>query len=172
MESNASQDGRYAPPQAEVDDVVPGDGAGAPATRGTRLGAAVIDGLLAAAALWLVSKFTPWNPWDTTDFSYWRPQLGNMLGGVVIFLLLQGYLLATRGQTIGKYLTKIRIVRSDGSAATPGRIIGLRYGVGFIAALIPAIAQVWGLLDALFIFRASRKCLHDSIADTIVVKLQ
>ena len=37
------------------------------------------------------------------------------------------------------------------------------------AASIPVIGTVYGLLDVLLIFRASRRCLHDNIADTIVV---
>jgi uncharacterized RDD family membrane protein YckC len=29
---------------------------------------------------------------------------------------------------------------------------------------------LYGLIDSLLIFRESRRCLHDNIADTIVVK--
>ena len=37
-------------------------------------------------------------------------------------------------------------------------------------ALVPLVGWMYGLLDVLMIFRDSRKCLHDNIADTIVVK--
>jgi hypothetical protein len=35
--------------------------------------------------------------------------------------------------------------------------------------MIP-VSYIYPLIDVLLIFRSSRKCLHDSIADTIVVK--
>ena len=44
----------------------------------------------------------------------------NLVIGFILFLVIHGYLLATRGQTVGKTLLKIRIVRSDGSPASPG----------------------------------------------------
>ena len=77
----------------------------------------------------------------------------------------------TRGQTVGKMLFKLRIVRTDGSQPDAWRLLGLRYGVGMLTNLNPIVAMVYGLLDCLLIFRESRKCLHDSIADTQVIKL-
>jgi uncharacterized RDD family membrane protein YckC len=32
------------------------------------------------------------------------------------------------------------------------------------------IANILGLIDLLFLFRRDRRCLHDLIADTIVIK--
>jgi uncharacterized RDD family membrane protein YckC len=90
--------------------------------------------------------------------------------GVAAFLAINGWLLATRGQTIGKMLLGLRIVRSDGSAASAGKVIGLRYGLCWLLAFIPLVGGLFGLIDALMIFRADRRCLHDLIADTIVVK--
>ena len=95
--------------------------------------------------------------------------LQNLVVGFILFLLIHGYLIATRGQTVGKALLKIRIVRSDGSPASFGRIVGLRYLPTSVLASIPVIGTIYGLLDVLLIFRASRRCLHDNIADTIVV---
>lgn len=147
-------------------------GAGALAGRWTRLGAAIIDGLLALLILYVISKLTP--------FNIFRPTLGtgglmlvmieNTLAGFVIFILLHGYLLQTRGQTIGKMLLHIRIVRSDGSPASLARLAGLRYFANSVLALIPVVGWIYGLVDALMIFRQSRKCVHDNLADTIVIK--
>jgi uncharacterized RDD family membrane protein YckC len=78
-------------------------------------------------------------------------------------------LLVRHGQTVGKRVLGMRILRSDGTRCSPGRIIGLRYGVGFLLTVIPVVGSLYALLDALLIFRGSRKCLHDNIADTIVV---
>jgi uncharacterized RDD family membrane protein YckC len=62
-------------------------------------------------------------------------------------------------------------VRSDGSAAGIGRIVLLRLAPIWLMTLIPVVGVIMaGLVDPLLIFRQSRKCLHDTIADTIVVK--
>ena len=161
---------RFAPPVAHVDDISL-DGQGALAGRGTRLVAVIIDGLLAGLVFWVVAMLT--------RFNIFRPNLAlglpvllaeTLVAGFLIYLLLNGYLLQTRGQTIGKMLMKVRIVRSDGSRASLLRLAGLRYCVNNLVVLIPVAGSIYGLLDALLIFRASHKCLHDNIADTIVVK--
>jgi uncharacterized RDD family membrane protein YckC len=172
--STAPEGNRFAPPMAHVEDVAGSAIAGELAGRWYRLGAAFIDGLLALVILWCVSMLTP--------FNIFRPSLQgglmgmtslmarNMLVGFVVFLLLHGYLLQTRGQTIGKMLLGIRIVRTDGSRASLARLAGLRYFANSVLALIPGIGWLYALLDSLMIFRQSRKCLHDNLADTIVVK--
>ena len=162
-------DGRFAPPQARVDDVEPATDGLQLATRGNRLAAAMLDVLIGAGLLWVVSKATPFNPWGDAAAGMWSLQVLGPLSGLGIFVLVHGWLLVTRGQTVGKVLMKIRIVRSDGARVSPGRL-GLRYGIGWLVSVVPALGQAWGLVDALLIFRASRRCLHDLIADTIVVR--
>jgi hypothetical protein len=39
-----------------------------------------------------------------------------------------------------------------------------------LLALIPILGNVVALADPLLIFRDNHKCLHDELADTIVVK--
>lgn len=163
-------DDRFAPPQAHVEDVQPPGNALALASRGRRFGAACIDVALSLVLLGLISRLTPWNPFQAPTGGFWfAPQFGNSLGGFVVFVVLNGYLLLTRGQTIGKWLLKIRIGRPDGSLASPTRML-LRYGVGSAVNILPALGQIFGLLDALLIFRTSRRCLHDDIADTVVLQ--
>ncbi|MGZ5193792.1 MAG: RDD family protein [Ramlibacter sp.] len=162
-------DQRFAPPSAHVEDVEVDSGELQLADRGTRLGAAMIDGAIAFVLVWAVSLATPWNPLDA-GADLCTPRIPQTLAYFAAFVLLHGYLLAKRGQTIGKALLKIRIARTDGTAASLGRILGLRYGVIYLAYMVPLLGQAWGLLDPLLIFRRSKRCLHDSIADTIVVK--
>jgi hypothetical protein len=38
-----------------------------------------------------------------------------------------------------------------------------------IVSAVPVVGPVLVLADALWIFRADRRCLHDRIADTVVV---
>jgi uncharacterized RDD family membrane protein YckC len=70
------------------------------------------------------------------------------------------------GQSIGKKLLGIKVVRSDGSKASLGRIFLLRNVVNTLLGIIP----LYGLVDALLIFGEARQCVHDKIADTIVIK--
>jgi uncharacterized RDD family membrane protein YckC len=92
-----------------------------------------------------------------------------------IFLCVVGFigwawitllLVARYGQTIAKRLLEIRVVRSDGSQASLGRIFWLRNVVNALLGIIP----LYALVDLLFIFGEGRQCIHDLLADTIVVK--
>ena len=163
-----AQPNRFAPPTAEVADVAAGGTE--LAGRGMRLLAVVIDGLIQGAIYWILTLVA---------FSALDPRKGNIGVGVIVgqivlgfvlFILVQGYLLHTEGQTVGKKLLGMRIVRTNGERATLGRLLGLRYLVGWIIVMIPFAGAIYALVDCLMIFRDSRKCLHDNIADTIVVK--
>jgi uncharacterized RDD family membrane protein YckC len=70
---------------------------------------------------------------------------------------------------VGKKLAGIRIVRSDGSRAGLRRIFLLRSVVPGVFGAIPLIGPFFSLIDTLFIFGEERRCVHDLIADTIVV---
>ncbi|PQO43350.1 RDD family protein [Blastopirellula marina] len=109
---------------------------------------------------------------------------------VLCYCLLNGYLLYARGQTIGKAIFKMKIVRRDGSRAGLMRLIFVRYvpsAIYSIAAVYfsdPIMREGLGLfgfglglaflcsplLDLLFIFTKEKRCLHDYLANTIVVK--
>jgi uncharacterized RDD family membrane protein YckC len=60
----------------------------------------------------------------------------------------------------------IKVVRTDGSPASLGRIFWLRNVVNGLMGLLP----LYQFIDWLFIFGESRQCLHDKLADTMVVK--
>ena len=75
-------------------------------------------------------------------------------------------LVARYGQTMGKRVLEIKVVRSDGSQASLGRIFWLRNVVNGLLGIIP----LYGIIDTLLIFGVRRQCIHDLIADTIVVR--
>lgn len=157
----------FAPPVAKVQDVEPvaGDLAG----RGARLAAAIIDGLVFGVAMWAVatvSGISLFNPESVMSVGYWAAYAVTMLA----FLALQGALLHLRSQTLGKIALGIRIVRRDGSRAGVGRLVGLRLLPAWLVGLVPFVGPLISLIDCLLIFRDSRRCLHDDIADTIVVR--
>jgi uncharacterized RDD family membrane protein YckC len=74
------------------------------------------------------------------------------------------------GQTIGKRLVGVKVVRNNGERASLGRIFWLRNVVSALPALIPVVGGIYGLVDTLFIFGDSRRCIHDLIGDTKVVR--
>lgn len=101
----------------------------------------------------------------------WR--IGWVLYGVVAVCwgLASLWLLHSRGQTVGKALAGLRMVRSDGSRASLGRLLFRRELPIVIANAIPFGALLVGL-ESLQIFGKTRRCAHDRIADTIVLDLR
>jgi len=90
--------------------------------------------------------------------------------------IIQMYWMATRGQTLGKHWMKIRIVRLDGSKAG---FVGAVLMRGFLhlgiylalAVMFRPLAYVYLLADLLFIFGGQKRCLHDLIAGTKLVRV-
>ena len=94
-----------------------------------------------------------------------------LAAGILIYVIINGYTLNKNGQTLGKLICKIKIVRTDLSKATFARILFIRYLPMTFISQIPFGGMILsGFVDPLLIFRKSRKCLHDNIADTIVIK--
>jgi uncharacterized RDD family membrane protein YckC len=165
-----TQGNRFAPPVAHVEDVGPSVNGHSLAGPGKRLVAVLVDAAIGFGILGALAGLTPLNVFRMAPGLSLTLQLAiNAAIGITAFFAVHGYLLATEGQTVGKKLLGVRIVRTDGSRASLGRLIGLRFGIGFLVAIVPFVGGLYSLVDSLLIFRASRKCLHDNIADTIVV---
>jgi uncharacterized RDD family membrane protein YckC len=90
--------------------------------------------------------------------------------GALIVLAIDLVLLARNGQTIGKKLLGIKVVRVDGSPVSLFRVFFLRYVCNTVLTLIPLFGSLYSLVDCLMIFGESRRTVHDRIADTIVIK--
>lgn len=94
------------------------------------------------------------------------------LFGIVVFLIVNGYFLARDGQTVGKKVLGVRIVRNeDGQLQSAGKVIGLRYVLLQVIYSVPCVGSLFALVDVLFIFREDKRCIHDMIAGTKVVKV-
>jgi uncharacterized RDD family membrane protein YckC len=91
---------------------------------------------------------------------------------ILVFVMVQGYPLAKNGQTWGKKLLSIRIVDLQGEPPPFWRLILLRYVPTPAIALLPVVGNLYALVDALFIFRQDKRCLHDLIAGTQVVNVR
>ena len=164
----------YAPPKAIVNDVADEVGPVERASRGTRLGAAMLDTLIVFALFLPVLISIGFNPAAWASVA----AIENISGPpfFISCLLAVGWIVMTvvlvkrNSQTIGKKLLGIKVVRSDGSHASLGRIFWLRNVVNTIPSFIPIVGNVYGLVDSLMIFTEKQQCLHDKIADTIVIR--
>jgi uncharacterized RDD family membrane protein YckC len=162
----------YAPPEAVVQDVVdPAEGI-LLADRSTRFGAALLDGLIVGALVYapmVIGALIGGMP-AVTDGEAGFPGLGLAMGlaavGFVAWLWVTIKFLKANGQSIGKKACGIKTVRRDHSPVSVSRVIWLRNVVNTILGIIP----FYGFIDVLFIFGESRRCVHDHLADTIVIK--
>lgn len=160
----------YAAPEAEIES---GDDADSRlATRWQRFRAAFGDTMFVVIAMRVVLPVLGIN--------------GNTSPGassvtyLITFFMLQSYFLITNGQTLGKKITGIKIVDSDGNLPSFKQIL-LRYSpmilINSLAGLLTtasigalAALNILAMADNLLIFRASRKCFHDDLAGTQVIK--
>ena len=159
----------YAPPQAIVEDIVDPFEKVVLADRGTRLGAAILDGFIFAGLVYLPLMLTlGLNSAVGEDGSDTIVLIGSALAmmGFVVWIGLTIRYVLRNGQSIAKKITGIKVVRSDGSPVNLGRIFWMRNVANGILSIIP----LYGLIEILFIFSESRQCIHDKLADTIVVK--
>ena len=124
----------------------------ADAGRSDRLLAAIVDGLfgLIFFALSLLLDMP-------SLFTY----------GLALYWIYQFYLLTVDGQTIGKKIMKIKIIKRD-TGENGGFVsnVLLRWVLNGLLGFIPFYA----LVDILFIFREDRRCIHDMMAGTKVVR--
>jgi uncharacterized RDD family membrane protein YckC len=167
----------YAPPKSEVKDAA-GDVGHNLAGRGTRLAAVILDGILGFilftpayvvnfTAIAQQSRGNPLAGWVVLAKSGGWFYVG--LLGALLVLTIDLILLSRNGQTIGKKLLGIKVVRVDGSPVSLFRVFFLRYVCNTFLTMIPLIGPIYSLVDCLMIFSESRRTVHDRIADTIVI---
>ena len=161
----------YAPPRAFVRDIADPSAIAPPADRGTRLGAALLDGVIIAVMVYLpplAAMIAGGAAGARGAGSTTMIAAAVMLGlvGFIVWSWLTVMYVSRNGQTIAKKLLGIKVVRTDGSPASLGRLFWLRNVVNGLISVVP----LYGFVDMLFIFGESRQCLHDKIAGTIVVK--
>ncbi|AOA59894.1 RDD family protein [Acinetobacter larvae] len=92
-----------------------------------------------------------------------------MFAYIIIMLLIQAFLLAKSGQSIGKKALKIKIVDAQsGGPVNLTRIFLLRSVVFMILSYI--LTPFVFIIDSLFIFTEKKQTLHDKLAKTKVIK--
>ena len=84
--------------------------------------------------------------------------LFNFSGIVILFLYYLIFETATNGRTLGKYITKTRVIKENGERPT-----GYDYAIRSVSRLIP--------FEAFSAFSKNAHMWHDSLAKTRVVKI-
>jgi uncharacterized RDD family membrane protein YckC len=171
----------YAPPKSAVADLTDSDDT-ALASRPSRFWASFVDGLV--IGLPFAPSYVEAAPvigarlrdGHSTAFGIWAdiantgtPFYGGLLFSLILWAVV-ALLVHRNGQSIGKKLLGIKDVRTDGSRASFARIFGLRYFVNTLLTMVPVLGGLYGLVDVLMIFGSAKRCCHDYIADTIVVR--
>ena len=143
------------------------------ASRMARFGGSFVDGMISMPMVFIFTSlhggwqifFRDYLPDPTHKVIY----LASMLG---FFWLIQGWFLYSRGQTIGKIAAKTRIVIHDSEETPNFPKILLRYASMQLTGFLGVFGSLLSLIDLLFIFGEQRRCVHDLIAGTRVVKVR
>ncbi|MEP6633136.1 MAG: RDD family protein [Luteimonas sp.] len=168
MDEPAAFANPYAAPTARVEQRQPADEF-VLASRWARLGAYLLDAILAAICFGPgYYAFATASSADPTSKALMAAAVLAALAGTAL-LTYDIVRLHKHGQTLGKQWLGIRIVRSDGSRAGLGRLLALRIGAPILISAVPIFGRFFGLVDALFVLGDRRRCVHDHMADTIVV---
>jgi uncharacterized RDD family membrane protein YckC len=176
-----SETNPYAPPvESEPHETPPSSDTRIPfeyASLGRRFIGALVDGLLQTAIALPLAYVVPTGPTRINPASLFVASL--------VVLAINGTLIATRGQSVGKIVAGTRIVDEEGRL--PGLVRGFVVRtlpftavtsfpfivgqLGGSASTVDAVEVVTGLValvDELLIFGTYRQCLHDRIANTYV----
>lgn len=161
----------YAPPRARVRDVAAPKAELVLAERSARLGAAIVDGLIFSAMVYiplLIGTVISAAGGEGSDPSGTMVMIGVVLAlvGFAVWAYLTLKQMSATGQSLAKKYFNIKVVVSDGSPASLSRLIVRRNLLTWLLGIIP----LYGFIEVLFIFGEKRQCLHDRMADTIVVE--
>lgn len=146
------------------------------ATLGDRFLGALIDGLIN-----LGLSIPVWAALFMFGFVRSLEQMGRVgfgmtllmgLAGFGLFILVQGKSLKATGQTIGKKVAKTRIVTMAGAKPEFQDLVVKRYAFMNLIGLIPFVGGLVSLVSILMIFKSDRRCLHDQLAGTQVIKVR
>lgn len=165
----------YAPPTPNADynfkSSYGGDEVQLLADPGTRLLARIVDVVLelALAVPWFILLLTM-NWISVEEFKGGGFAALKLVPAELPIAIYQWMLVARTGQTIGKKMMRIRIVRTDGGPVGFGDGVALRDWVMRAVGFIPCLGPLISLVGILMIFGDERRCLHDRIAGTKVIK--
>ncbi|MDR0901588.1 MAG: RDD family protein [Opitutaceae bacterium] len=138
------------------------------ASAGDRMVAAFIDGLvwmLSLLPLWFCAMLHLSGAEISKEFLKLSIIFASITFGLAF--IIQGWLLATRGQSIGKSIMHVRVVLLSSGDEPPGLVAGVL--VRWLAMRLLYVVPIVPIADFIFLFREERRCLHDYVAGTRVI---
>ncbi len=130
-----------------------------------RFAAFFIDAIILSMVIRILFPFQGLNFWNIQNAWYFVPLIA--ISNLVSMLITVAYSVifwAWRGQTLGKMVMNIKVLRGDGSNITIGYAL-LRFLGYIVCFLMLGIGFLWIAFDS------RKQGIHDKIADTVVVKL-
>ena len=141
-----------------------------------RLAAFLVDVIILVAIIWVFNGL-----WGLASGAGWMVSTGVdplaadvvgatglwLLRSLIVFLIVVAYLVcfwAWRGQTPGKMLLRLKIVRIDGSDIDWGVAV-IRFLSYIMSVVLLFIGYLWVAFDAY------KQGLHDKMADTYVIRV-
>jgi uncharacterized RDD family membrane protein YckC len=129
-----------------------------PARWWNRVGAALFDGLLVGVPVVILAAAT--GNYDSSQFGV--PQI---VSSVILLVYASAMLAYHRGQTVGKQVANVRVLREDGGPVDLGRSVARE-----VVKAIFALTGILYVVDVLVpLFHPRNRALHDLIAGTRVV---
>ncbi len=139
------------------------------ATRGARFVANLVDNFVVVipvvAAFGLAAVLLAANDGKKLEGMEALIILGGM-GGLMVGCAIQIAAQVNWGQSIGKRMMGIKVVRLNGQPIELWRLLLMR---NLLVHVIAQLCGLVGLVDALMIYGDQQRCLHDHLADSMVV---
>lgn len=141
------------------------------AGRGRRLAASLIDVLLVPTLAIFIMLATGILEHAADWSASGRPMLRIFALGVASYLILNVWPLWRRGQSVGKVITGIAIVSTKSGNKAPFWRLAIR-ALFFptLYLIVWPLAAAFPLIDQVLIFGKRRRCVHDYVCGTSVVK--
>lgn len=143
-----------------------------------RLGGAFLDGLAVMLAsipvAWVLEKLGVHTNAFSSGPNGFSFRLEGFVGTTISFLvwMLINWSHLARGETLGKRLLGMKVVRKDGRPIPRANIITDRTLPVYLVSIVPGVGSLFVLIDCLLIFRSGRNTLHDDLAKTKVIKVR
>ncbi|WP_461030729.1 RDD family protein [Streptomyces sparsus] len=144
------------------------------ASRGRRLLARIVDALIIGIPVSLIllplTGGLEFTTEEGEEVTYGGGYVQTLVTALVYFLY-EGFMLTTRGQTLGKMLLKVRVAMLENGAIPAGNPGWLRAAVYSLPALVPCLGTLFWLVNVLFCTwdKPYQQCLHDKAGKTVVV---
>lgn len=142
------------------------------AGRGRRLVARIIDGILIGVPVGLIMWFVVGGVSYTSTTGDDSGKQAVVSGVTMLaYLVYEGVMLTSRGQTVGKMAMKIRVAMLENGAIPTAQAGWVRAAIYTLPEVIPCCGTIFWLLNVLWCTwdKPYQQCLHDKGAKTVVV---